>query len=53
MTGAGFGGCALALVPAGASATVAEAVTQAFTDRGLKAPTVFPVAPVDGAGRLP
>jgi len=53
MTGAGFGGCALALVPAGASATVAEAVTQAFTDRGLKAPAVFPVAPVDGAGRLP
>ena len=53
MTGAGFGGCALALVPAGAAETVAEAITRTFTDRGLQAPTVFPVAPVDGAGRLP
>jgi galactokinase len=53
MTGAGFGGCALALVPAGAAETVAEAISRAFSDQGLKAPTVFPVAPVDGAGRLP
>jgi galactokinase len=53
MTGAGFGGCALALVPAAAARTVAEAITQAFTDRSLKAPTVFPVAPVHGARRLP
>jgi galactokinase len=53
MTGAGFGGCALALVPAGAARTVAEAITRTFTDRGLQAPSVFAVAPVDGAGRLP
>lgn len=53
MTGAGFGGCALALVPAGATGTVAEAITRTFADRRLQAPTVFPVAPVDGASRLP
>jgi galactokinase len=53
MTGAGFGGCALALVPAGATETAAEAITRTFADRGLQAPTVFPVAPVDGARRLP
>jgi galactokinase len=53
MTGAGFGGCALALVPAGAAETVAEAITWTFADRGLQPPTVFAVAPVDGAGRLP
>jgi len=43
MTGGGFGGSAIALVPAGASPAVAEAVTGAFAAEGFTAP-VFLVA---------
>ena len=52
MTGAGFGGCALALVPADAVAAVDAAVTDAFTAAGLDAPATFEVAPAGGARRL-
>jgi galactokinase len=52
MTGAGFGGCALALVPAGAAAEVGKAVAGAFAERGFREPAVFPARPADGAGRV-
>ena len=52
MTGAGFGGCALALVPADAVADVGKAVAAAFADRGFREPTVFAVRPADGAARV-
>jgi galactokinase len=52
MTGAGFGGCALALVPAGAAGDVGKAVAAAFADRGFREPAVFAARPADGAGRV-
>ncbi len=52
MTGAGFGGCALALVPAGAARTVTRAVQARFADHGFRPPAVFPAHPTDGATRL-
>ena len=38
MTGGGFGGSAIALVPAGTTAEVADAVAQAFAAQGFAAP---------------
>jgi galactokinase len=52
MTGAGFGGSALALVPAGLVRRVADRVGVAFADAGLAAPEVFAVTPSDGARRV-
>jgi galactokinase len=52
MTGAGFGGSALALVPAVAAGAVALAVAEAFTAAGFTRPATFPVAVADAASRL-
>jgi galactokinase len=52
MTGAGFGGCALALVTAANAADVGRAVAAAFADRGFAEPAVFAVQPADGAARV-
>src|SRR6266545_3984092 len=52
MTGAGFGGCALALVPAGAVADVGKAVAATFADRGFREPAIFAAQPADGASRI-
>jgi galactokinase len=52
MTGAGFGGCALALAPAETSEEVTDAVAAAFADRGFQPPEIFATAPSDGARRL-
>jgi galactokinase len=52
MTGAGFGGCALALLPAGAAEQVAEAVAATFAAREFGPPEIFPAHPMDGARRL-
>ncbi len=52
MTGGGFGGSAIALVPAGQADVIAEAVTRAFADAGFTAPSTFLVHPVDGARLL-
>ena len=52
MTGAGFGGCALALAPAVEVGAVTRVVTGAFAGRGFRAPTVFAVHPAHGARRL-
>ncbi len=52
MTGAGFGGCAVALAPADRVRDVEREVRAAFAAAALGEPEVFPVAPADGARRL-
>ena len=52
MTGAGFGGCALALVPAGAAETVERAVLDRFAEAGFSKPEVFAVVASGGARRV-
>ncbi|GAA3604136.1 galactokinase [Microlunatus ginsengisoli] len=52
MTGGGFGGCIIALVPAGSSSAVATAVTDAFTAVGYRTPAHFVGVPSAGARRL-
>jgi galactokinase len=43
MTGGGFGGSAIALVPADRTAEVTSAVTGAFADHGFDPPSCFTV----------
>ena len=50
MTGGGFGGSAIALVPRDAVDRVAAAVRASFGGAGHRAPGVTEVAPADGAG---
>ena len=52
MTGAGFGGCALALAPADRVAAVESAVADGFAAAGLGEPRVFEVSPAGAARRL-
>ncbi|GAA3620565.1 galactokinase [Microlunatus ginsengisoli] len=52
MTGGGFGGCIIALVPAGTSDAVAEQIGRAFADAGFGAPAHFVGIPSPGARRL-
>jgi galactokinase len=52
MTGGGFGGSVIALVPAAAAADVAAAVTARFAGRGWQAPSITPARPSPGARRL-
>jgi galactokinase len=53
MTGGGFGGSVIALVPGGAAAgVVAGVVTDTFARRGWPAPVITPVQPSQGAARL-
>jgi len=51
MTGGGFGGAAIALVPRDQVATVTDAVMAAFAASGFTPPHVFTVTPSDGARR--
>jgi galactokinase len=51
MTGGGFGGSAVALVPSEATAAVTDAVAAAFAARGWAEPSTFEVSPSDGAHR--
>jgi galactokinase len=51
MTGGGFGGSAIALVPHAGAGSVGEAVLAAFAGRGWAAPDVVEVAPSAGARR--
>jgi galactokinase len=51
MTGGGFGGSAIALVPAEAVGPVRDAVAEAFADRGWEAPHAFTVTPSQGLRR--
>lgn len=52
MTGGGFGGCIIALVPAGAGERVGAAVAEAFAAAGHGRPRWFVAAPSAGAHRL-
>jgi len=52
MTGGGFGGSAIALLPAGTAGEVAEAVTAAFAAEGLAAPAFLRAVPSAPAGRV-
>jgi galactokinase len=52
LTGGGFGGSIVALLPADRVDTAAAGVRDAFADRGWPLPQSFPVAPADGARRL-
>jgi galactokinase len=53
MTGGGFGGCVLALLPAGdhAESALRAAVDAAYAARGFTAPGYFPAIPSAGARR--
>lgn len=51
MTGGGFGGSALALVPAEARTDVARAVTNRFDQREWRRPRLFTAMPAAGAGK--
>ena len=51
MTGGGFGGCVIALVPAGRGGQVRRAVTQEFARRRWPAPRYLDATPSDGARR--
>lgn len=51
MTGGGFGGSAIALVPAGRVETVGEMITAAFAGHGYATPVLRPVSPAQGARR--
>jgi galactokinase len=52
MTGAGFGGCAIALVPPDRTRRVEEAVTSAFRERDFEPPGFLPAKPSAGAHRI-
>ncbi len=52
MTGGGFGGSAIALVPAGQADAIAARVSDAFAAAGYVAPSTFVVHPVAGAQLL-
>lgn len=52
MTGGGFGGCAIALLPAGEAEALASRVLRVFADRGWHQPVPFTVSPSDGARAL-
>jgi galactokinase len=49
LTGAGFGGCAIALVPAGLTGEVAEACGRAFAEAGFEEPAFYEFVPAAGA----
>ncbi len=49
MTGGGFGGCVIGLLPSDRVDSAAAAVVEAFAARGLAAPSWFVTTPSDGA----
>jgi galactokinase len=51
MTGGGFGGSALAVVPRDRVSAIEQAVHEAFSAHGYTSPTTFTVQPSDGARR--
>jgi galactokinase len=50
MTGGGFGGCVIALVPADRAKAVGEAVRRAVRDAGFEEPLISPTRAAAGAG---
>lgn len=53
MTGGGFGGSAIVLLPRAARAAVIDGVTAAFAARGFTAPAPIPVTAAAGASVIP
>jgi galactokinase len=49
LTGAGFGGCAIALVPAGETARLAAECRRLFAERGFEEPEFYEFVPAAGA----
>jgi galactokinase len=49
LTGAGFGGCAIALVPEDETAALTNACKQAFAERGFEEPAFYEFVPAAGA----
>jgi galactokinase len=49
LTGAGFGGCAIALVPEGETADLTKACEQTFARRGFEEPEFYEFVPAAGA----
>ena len=52
MTGGGFGGAVIALIPRSAVESTAEAIHDAAASRGFPGPTFLVARPGDGARRL-
>ncbi|WP_043627541.1 galactokinase [Nonomuraea candida] len=52
MTGGGFGGSAIALVPVERLDSVRDSVSAAYAERGFKAPRFLPATPARGAHRV-
>lgn len=52
MTGGGFGGSAIALIPVAEEATVRAAVVHAFAEASFTAPDIFAVSPAPGARKI-
>jgi galactokinase len=52
MTGGGFGGCVIGLVPESGLDAAGDVVRRAFADAGFGEPALFTAAPAAGARRL-
>jgi galactokinase len=52
MTGGGFGGCIIALVPAGEAERIGDEITQSFATAGYGPPAHFTAVPSTGAQRV-
>ena len=52
MTGGGFGGSAIALIPVAEEAKVRAAVVHAFAEASFTAPDIFAVSPAPGARKI-
>ena len=52
MTGGGFGGCIIALVPAGEAERVGSEIASSFAAAGYGQPMYFTAVPSVGAERL-
>jgi galactokinase len=52
MTGGGFGGCIIALLPTGEGERVAGEIAEAFHGAGYGPPEHFLATPAAGAGRV-
>ena len=52
MTGAGFGGCIIALVEADQAPNIATAVIKSFQSKGYAEPSWFVAPPADGVSRI-
>jgi galactokinase len=52
MTGGGFGGCVIGLLPSGTTDAAFDAVRAAYAEHGFRAPTAFEAAPSAGAHKV-